>query len=41
MPLYKAFSINISLIDNYLNNPQPGFKRNSLQFTSGFQYAFK
>jgi hypothetical protein len=41
MPVYRALSMNIQLIDNYLNNPQAGFKHNSLQFTSGFALSFK
>ena len=41
VPLYHALSLDISFVDNYLNNPQPGFKQNSLQFTSGFQFNIK
>jgi hypothetical protein len=41
MPIYRTLSLNVGLIENYLNNPQPGFRRNSLQFTSGFQFAFR
>jgi hypothetical protein len=41
MPVYRTLSLNVGLIESYLNNPQPGFRRNSLQFTSGFQFAFR
>ncbi len=39
IPLYKALSFNTSIIDSYINNPQPGFLKNSLQFVSGLQFT--
>lgn len=40
-PLSKSFSLSVNLLDGYLNNPPPGFKKNSLQFTTGLTYAIK
>lgn len=39
MPVYKALSLNFTVVDSYLNNPQPGFLRNSLQYSTGIQYS--
>jgi hypothetical protein len=36
MPVYKKLAFSVSTIDNFLNNPQIGYKKNSLQFTTGF-----
>jgi hypothetical protein len=41
VPLYHSLSLDMSVVDNYLNNPQPGFLRNSLQVTSGFEFNLK
>lgn len=41
VPVYKSFSLSVATIDNYLNNPGVGFKKNSFQFTTGVTYAFK
>ncbi len=41
VPVYKSFSLSVSTIDNYLNNPGAGFKKNSFQFTTGLTYSFK
>jgi hypothetical protein len=41
LPTYKRFSLNINLLDNYLNNPAFGFKNNSLQFVTGILYTLK
>ncbi len=38
-PIYKKLNFSAGVIDTYLNNPPPGFKKNSLQFTSGLTYA--
>jgi hypothetical protein len=40
-PFSKKFSLSINLIDGFLNNPPPGFKKNSLQFTTGLTYTIK
>jgi hypothetical protein len=36
MPVYKKLAFSVSTIDNFLNNPQIGYKKNSLQFSTGF-----
>jgi Protein of unknown function, DUF481 len=36
MPIYKKLAFSISTIDNFLNNPQIGYKKNSFQLTTGF-----
>jgi hypothetical protein len=41
VPVYKSFSVNFTVIDSYLNNPQPGFLRNSLQYSTGLQYTLR
>jgi hypothetical protein len=39
MALYKRLSLNISTLDTFLNDPPPGFKKNSYQFTTGVTYS--
>src|SRR5271170_2994833 len=41
LPTYKRFSLNINLLDNYLNQPAIGFKSNSLQFVTAISYTLK
>jgi hypothetical protein len=41
LPTYKRLSLNVNLLDNYLNNPPVGFKNNSLQFVTGVLYTLK
>ncbi len=41
LPTYKRFSLNVNLLDNYLNQPAVGFKSNSLQFITGILYTLK
>ena len=41
MPTYKRLSLNVNLLDNYLNNPAVGFNKNSLQFVTGVLYTLK
>jgi hypothetical protein len=36
LPVYKKLAFSISTIDNFLNNPQIGYKKNSFQLTTGF-----
>lgn len=40
IPLYKQFSFSTSVADAFLNDPPPGFKKNSFQFTTAFGYTF-
>jgi len=39
MPLYKRLSFSLNTIDTFLNNPPPGFKKNSFQLTTGLTYT--
>ncbi len=41
MPLYKRLSFSLSAIDTFLNNPPPGFKKNSFQLTTGLSYTLR
>ena len=36
MDVYKKLAFSVSTIDNFLNNPQVGYKKNSFQFSTGF-----
>jgi hypothetical protein len=36
MPVYKNLAFSVSTIDNFLNNPQVGYKKNSFQLSTGF-----
>jgi hypothetical protein len=38
-PVYKRFGFNSNIIESFLNNPPPGFKKNSIQFTTGIAYT--
>ncbi len=40
-PISKKFSLSINIVDGFLNNPPPTFKKNSFQFTTGLTYALK
>ncbi len=39
MALYKRLSLNVSMLDTFLNDPPTGFKKNSFQFTTGVTYT--
>jgi hypothetical protein len=41
LPTYKRLSLNLNVLDNYLNNPAVGYKNNSLQFVTGILYTLK
>ncbi len=41
MPVFKRIAANISATDNYLNNPSPGYRRNSVQFVTGLTYTIR
>jgi len=41
LPVYKRFAFSITALDTYLNNPPGGFKKNSLQVTTGLTYSLK
>ena len=39
LPVYKRFSVSTGVTDTFLNDPPPGFKKNSLQFTTAVTYV--
>lgn len=39
VPVFKRINGSAGFIDSYLNNPPPGFKKNSVQVTIGLTYA--
>ncbi|HKD08385.1 MAG TPA: DUF481 domain-containing protein [Bryobacteraceae bacterium] len=39
VPAYKRLSLNFNVVDNWLNDPAVGFKKNSLAFTTGLTYV--
>jgi hypothetical protein len=41
LPVHKRFSLAITSLDTFLNDPPPGFKKNSFQFTTGLAYALR
>jgi hypothetical protein len=41
MPVFKRLSGSTGVIDNFLNDPPPGFKKNSFQFTLGLTYTIQ
>jgi hypothetical protein len=40
-PVYKQFSFSIGALDDFLNDPAIGSKKNSFQFTAGVTYTLK
>jgi hypothetical protein len=38
IPLFTHFSLSLNLTDNYLNNPLPGLKPNSLRFSTNLTF---
>ena len=39
LPVYRRIGASAGFIDSYLNNPPPGFRKNSVQLTIGLTYA--
>jgi len=39
MPVFKRLSLALNALDTFLNDPPPGFKKNSFQFTTGVTYT--
>lgn len=39
VPVFKRFSLSTNFTDAFLNDPPPGFKKNSVQFITGVTYA--
>lgn len=41
IPVYKRLGFSIALLDMFLNDPPPGFKKNSFQATTALTYSLK
>ncbi len=41
LPVHKRLGVSLGALDTFLNDPPPGFKKNSFQFTAGLTYALK
>jgi len=41
LPVFKRLSASTGVIDSYLNDPPPAFKKNSFQFTLGLTYSLQ
>jgi hypothetical protein len=39
LPVYHRFSLSVNFLNNYLNNPAFGYKKNSMQFVTGVTYT--
>ena len=39
IPITRHFGISLSSLDTFLNDPSPGFKKNSFQYTTGLTYT--
>lgn len=40
-PLFRRLSVSMTAADNYLNNPVPGYRKNSFNFTTGLTYTLR
>lgn len=40
-PVYHRFGLTLAGVENFINNPPPGFKKNSFQFTGGVTYSLQ
>ncbi|MEO6922223.1 MAG: DUF481 domain-containing protein [Bryocella sp.] len=41
IPVFKRLAASVSMTDNFLNDPAPGFKKNSYLFVTGVTYTLK
>ena len=41
LPTYKRLSVSLNATDAFLNDPPPGFKKNSFQLTLGLAYSLR
>lgn len=41
MPIFKRLGVTVAATDNYLNNPAPGYRTNSVQFVTGVTYSLR
>ena len=39
IPIYKKISYTLGVTESFINNPSPGFRKNSFQFLSGITYT--
>ena len=39
LPLYKKLSFSLAVIDNFQNDPQVGYQKNSFQFSTGLSFS--
>ena len=39
MPIYKKLGFSINIVDNFLNDPQEGYNKNSFQFSTGLSFT--
>ena len=39
MPVWERFDLSFTATDSYLNNPAPGFQKNSFLFVLGVSYT--
>ena len=40
-PISKTFDVTFGIVDSFLNNPPPGFQKNSFQFITNLTYKIK
>lgn len=40
-PLFKRLALNLTGLESYINNPDPGYQKNSFTFTTGLTYTLK
>ena len=40
-PLFRRFSVSTTAADSYLNNPVPGYRKNSFNFTTSLTYTLR
>jgi hypothetical protein len=41
VPVYKRLTFTTAVLDTFLNDPPPGFKKNSFQLTTGLTYSLR
>lgn len=41
IPAYKRFNFSVSGADNYIHNPPPGYRNNSVQIVTGIAYSLR
>jgi hypothetical protein len=41
LPVFKRLNVTVTTTDNFLNNPAPGYQKNSYQFVTGVSYTLR